>query len=307
MDTGRRPGREHTMSASPVSALGYVVLGAADVDAWNEFGESILGLQGRIDPDGNGSGTRTAFLRADRWSWRIAIEEGEDNKIHALGFEMRNPAAFDELRATLEAEGFEVKVDPELAVRREVQALMSTLDPCGVPLEFFYGAKGATTQFVSPRGVEFVTDDMGIGHAVGLIGDDAAALRFYVDLLKFRFSDIVVFPNGDKAYFTSPNRRHHSYAFAPVPGGGVALEHIMLEVAELESVGRALDLCNETGVPIRETLGMHTNDHMVSFYCLSPSGTAIEYGWNGRLIDDDTHVTGYYDADSYWGHKPTGV
>jgi len=51
------------------------------------------------------------------------------------------------------------------------------------------------------------------------------------------------------------------------------------------------------------TLGRHTNDRMVSFYCVSPSGPSVEFGWDGRRVDDRTHVTGFYDEGSVWGHK----
>ena len=51
-------------------------------------------------------------------------------------------------------------------------------------------------------------------------------------------------------------------------------------------------------------LGKHTNDHMVSFYCHSPSGLTIEYGWGGREVDNATHQIGSYASPSYWGHRP---
>jgi 3,4-dihydroxy-9,10-secoandrosta-1,3,5(10)-triene-9,17-dione 4,5-dioxygenase len=57
------------------------------------------------------------------------------------------------------------------------------------------------------------------------------------------------------------------------------------------------------GIPLQTTLGRHTNDHMLSFYCTSPSGVTVEYGCHGRKIDDATHVTGFYDSASYWGHR----
>jgi hypothetical protein len=42
---------------------------------------------------------------------------------------------------------------------------------------------------------------------------------------------------------------------------------------------------------------------MFSFYVPSPSGFDIEYGSNGRRIeDDDAWVIGHYDAPSFWGH-----
>ena len=47
---------------------------------------------------------------------------------------------------------------------------------------------------------------------------------------------------------------------------------------------------------------------MVSFYCVSPSGPNVEYGWDGRRIDDRVHTISYYEEGNVWGHrrKPAG-
>jgi 3,4-dihydroxy-9,10-secoandrosta-1,3,5(10)-triene-9,17-dione 4,5-dioxygenase len=286
-----------------VSSLGYVVISAEDVEAWGVFAQRCLGLQARVEPDITGSGNDVLYLRLDERSWRIAVEQGRDGGLIALGFEMFSSEALQTLRIRLEAAGLVVKDAPELALQRDVLSLVTTTDPSGVPLEFFYGGKGAVSQFVSPQGVEFVTGDQGMGHAAVYVTDEDKSLAFYTETLGFRLSDVVVLENI-RNYFTSPNSRHHALAFLSVPGTGVGLEHFMLQTSDLDHVGRALDRCLDAGIPISEGLGKHTNDHTVSFYCVSPSGLTIEYGWNARSIDDSTHVTGYYDAANYWGHRP---
>ncbi len=50
------------------------------------------------------------------------------------------------------------------------------------------------------------------------------------------------------------------------------------------------------------TLGKHTNDHMTSFYLMSPGGFAIEYGCGGRTIDWDHHTVFESTSVSLWGH-----
>jgi hypothetical protein len=51
------------------------------------------------------------------------------------------------------------------------------------------------------------------------------------------------------------------------------------------------------------TLGGHSNDEMLSFYPLSPSGFDIEYGWGGLSVDDQSwHVLTHH-ATSAWGHR----
>jgi len=62
------------------------------------------------------------------------------------------------------------------------------------------------------------------------------------------------------------------------------------------------------GHPNLDDLGRHANDRMVSFYCVSPSGPNVEYGWDGRRIDDRVHTISYYEEGNVWGHrrKPAG-
>lgn len=290
---------DKSVMGGEVIALGYVVVSAADLGAWSEFGQAGLGLQ-LSNPDAAGD---TLLFRMDERRWRLAVQKGADGGLLALGFEVAGPAQLSSLCERLEAAGFPCSDEPDLAATRGVTKLVQTADPSGVPLEFFYGALLDNRQFVSPTGARFVTGEQGMGHAVLNVGDVEATSAFYVDLLGFRLSDTIAFM-GMELSFTSPSRRHHSLAFSSRPGAPApALEHIMLEVDDLDIVGRAQDYCLDREA-ILVMLGKHVNDHVVSFYCMSPSGLIVEYGWGGRVIDDSTHTVGRYDAAHFWGHRP---
>ena len=79
--------------------------------------------------------------------------------------------------------------------------------------------------------------------------------------------------------------------------------HFMLETDTLDDVGLAFDAATNTETPPATTIGKHMNDHMVSFYVTTPSGFEIEYGWNGRLIDDSTWQVVRHVSGDIWGHK----
>lgn len=287
---------------SEVAALGYIVISAEVPTEWKAYGEGCLGLAEATQPVG-GTVTETVFFRFDERSWRLAVEKGENGGIVALGFEMADRDLFERLVAKLEAAGVATKDAPEVALQRRVSALVQVLDPSGVPLEFYCGPHIEKANFVSPRAARFVTGDQGFGHAVITANDADETYAFYVGLLGFRLSDTISF--GPIAlHFTSPNGRHHSLAFGAFPGTpGGKLQHIMVEVDDLDIVGRALDTCLDAGV-VERTLGKHTNDHMVSFYSRSPSGLMVEYGFGGRVVDDASFRYARYDAASYWGHRP---
>lgn len=283
-----------TPGESRIRGLGYLGLTAPDLDAWRTFATEICGLQ-----ISRTSTRDELLLRSDERAWRVSVVPGE-GQLAYVGWEVAGRADLDRLAAELDAAGIPVDT-PDIADDRQVTGLIRVKDPAGNQVEFFYGAKVDEDRFVSPRGVTFRTGDQGLGHIVLGVPDMAEAMRFYLDTLGFRISDRIRL--GDhEALFTHVNPRHHSLALAPSPTGPT-LRHFMLETADLDSVGYALDRVMAGGAELRASLGKHTNDHMVSFYMKSPSACEVEYGWNGRAVDDAIWTTARYDKASLWGHR----
>jgi 3,4-dihydroxy-9,10-secoandrosta-1,3,5(10)-triene-9,17-dione 4,5-dioxygenase len=283
---------------SGVRALGYIVV-QGPVEEWKSFGTDLLGAQvARHNAD-------EVRLRTDERAWRIAVEAGPaagPASLVALGFEVESPAALGELAESLTAQGIDVRADDELARHRQVRSLIVFADGDGHQLEAFYGQEIDHSPFVSPRGIEFVTGDLGVGHAFLFSDAPAKVVEFYTERLGFRLSDTIDLGVAE-GIFMHCNPRHHSVAVASIPGLPVGLGHLMLEVGSLEAVGLALDIATERGDQIQMTMGQHTNDRVTSFYVTTPSGFQIEYGWDGLLIDDAEWTVGHHVAPSTWGHK----
>jgi 2,3-dihydroxybiphenyl 1,2-dioxygenase len=278
-----------------VTALGYVRFGAPDLDAWRTFGTEVLGLQvadGLTDD-------RTLYLKQDERSYRIAVEQAGSPST-TFGWEVPNSAALQALAAKLDAAGVAVtEASAEHAQSRRAVAMMLCTDPAGNACEFFYGATSDKATFVSPLGARFITGDMGLGHAFVMVPDAKAYLAFY-SLLGFEVSDYIRL-GPLLATFMHCNERHHTLAFAEVPGTSM-LQHVMVEVDSMDTVGRSYDTVLAGAAPIVSTLGRHTNDHMFSFYAASPGGVAFEFGHGGIHIDNESWTVQYFDAPSYWGH-----
>ena len=283
-----------------IRALGYIVF-RGPVEEWASFGAGLLGAQVARHE------THEVRLRTDERAWRIAIEAGDaagPASLLALGFEVESSTALSELAESLTAQGIDVRADDELARHRQVRRLIVFADGDGNQCEAYYGHEIDHNPFVSPRGLEFVTGDLGVGHAF-LFSDAAAkAVEFYTERLGFRLSDTIDLGVAE-GIFMHCNPRHHSVAVASIPGLPLGIGHLMLEVRSLEAVGRALDIANDRGDEIQISIGQHTNDRMTSFYVTTPSGFQIEYGWNGLLIDDTDWIVGHHLAPSTWGHKFT--
>ena len=295
-----------------IRSLGYLRISSPDVAAWREFGVRILGLT-----EGRGPEEGALYLRMDDFPARLVIAHGAGNRLLASGWEVADARALAAVGRALADAGIAVKAatPDELAARR-VGDLLRFDDPAGNALEVFCGAALEHRPAVSPYGNQFVTGALGLGHVVLPVpGAADAALAFYTEVLGFRLRDSMRMPPeffggspGDPPVwfrFLGCNRRHHSLALAPMPAPA-GIVHLMIEVAALDDVGRALERCTRGGAPLSASLGRHANDLMVSFYVRTPGGFDIEYGTDGRLVEDATWVSRETTAVSLWGHSFVG-
>jgi 3,4-dihydroxy-9,10-secoandrosta-1,3,5(10)-triene-9,17-dione 4,5-dioxygenase len=293
---------------TPIQSLGYLRVESADIAAWREFGVKALGLV-----EGRGPEPGALYLRMDDFPARLVIVPGERERLLAAGWEVAGEPELAQVERALAAAGVAVKAGTaaELAERR-VGQLLRFDDPAGNAVEVFCGAALEHHPAVSPYGNRFVTGAMGLGHVVLPVPGDDAALRFYADVLGFRLRDsmrmapeLLGQPAGGPPLwmrFLGCNPRHHSLALAPFPAPA-GIVHLMIEVATLDDVGQAMDRCARRGRPASATLGRHANDLMVSFYVRTPGGFDIEYGTDGRLVDDAAWVSRETTAISLWGHR----
>jgi len=290
-----------------IASLGYLRIESTDVAAWREFGVRVLGMV-----EGRGPDPGALYLRMDEFPARLVVVPGAADRLLASGWEVADAGVLDGVTAALRDAGVAAKdgTDAELADRR-VARLLRFDDPAGNALEVFCGAALEHRPAVSPYGNRFVTGDQGLGHVVLPVSEEESALRFYTEVLGFRLRDSIRMapelfgrPAGPPLWmrFLGCSPRHHSLALAPFPAQA-GIVHLMIEVAELDDVGRALDRCARRGAPVSATLGRHANDLMVSFYVRTPGGFDVEYGTGGRVVDDRTWVTRETTAISLWGHR----
>ena len=286
-----------------ISALGYLGIGASDLDAWRGYATETLGLA-CVEQDG------ALLLRMDDAPWRMRIEQSDADDLGYAGFEVASAEALTEISDRLEAMDVEISQgSAEECAARGVDTLTRCADPNGIAIELYCGRGSAGEAFVSPRGLSFITGDQGLGHIVLMVDEEAASRRFYEEGLGFKLSDTITMgtpPQALELTFLHCNTRHHTVALAPVPGLPKRLNHIMMQVDSLDVVGATLDLVRDREIPLSTQLGKHTNDHMTSFYMQTPSGFDIEFGFGARNVDDATWEVGHYDSGSEWGHQRGG-
>jgi len=291
-----------------IAAIGYLRMETTDTQAWMAFGTGVLGLMdaGREDAAG------ARFLRLDRHPFRFMLEPGTADRLLAVGLECRDEAGWRALCDALAAAGHPPEPGTEEdAARRCVSAFATVRDPSGNCVELYHGRLLDYVPFNSPVGIPgFVTGDeytgdMGFGHAVLPAPETEATLAFYRDLLGLGLSDDLRLqqPPGARVLFLhADNPRQHSLALfnGEHPAGVV---HIMVEVETLDQVGLALDRVQQAGLPLLATLGRHVNDNMCSFYVLAPGGIAVEFGYDGLLVDWDNYTPTVSTEGDRWGHE----
>ena len=290
-----------------IRSLAYMRIEATDMAAWREYGLKVLGMV-----EGKGSDPDALYLRMDDFPARLVIVPGEHDRLSVSGWETANAAELQEVRDNLSAAGVAFKEGTaEQLQDRRVDELITFEDPSGNTLEAFHGAALEHRRVVSPYGHKFVTGEQGLGHVVLSTTDDDASLRFYRDVLGFRLRDSMRLPpqmvgrpaDGKPAWlrFFGCNPRHHSLAFLPMPTPS-GIVHLMIEVENSDDVGLCLDRALRKKVKISATLGRHVNDLMLSFYMKTPGGFDVEFGCEGRQVEDESWIARESTAVSLWGH-----
>ncbi|MDQ7802200.1 VOC family protein [Amycolatopsis sp. A133] len=290
-----------------IRSLGYLRIEATDMAAWREYGLKVLGMV-----EGSGTHPDALYLRMDDFPARLVISPGDADRLAVTGWEVAHAGELAELRSRLDGASVPYKegTPDELADRR-VDELISFDDPSGNTQEVFHGVALQHRRVVSPYGHKFVTGEQGLGHVVLSTKDDEASLRFYRDVLGFRLRDSMRLPPqlvgrpavGPPAWlrFFGCNPRHHSLAFLPMPTPS-GIVHLMVEVENTDDVGLCLDRAIRRKVPMSATLGRHVNDLMLSFYMKTPGGFDVEFGCEGRQVDDGNWIARESTAVSLWGH-----
>ena len=281
-----------------VSQIGYIGIGAGDMDKWEEFAQEVMGMEvSERAEDG------TVYLRIDEMHHRFALyPNGVDDMVH-LGLQTANRKEFEKTKESLLACGVEYQqATPEEIANRHVVDMVK-FDLSGVAAELYYGAHVLFEKpFNSPVAHNgFNTGILGLGHLGLNVDDPIRTAEILEEGLGFLVSDN--FMGEDRFFHCNP--REHSAVIGQIGGnrGNKRIGHFMIEVNNMDDVGFCLQRVEERDIEITSRLGRHSNDHMFSFYVKTPSGFGLEYGWGGRLIDDSTWQVNGYNTGNMWRSK----
>jgi len=269
--------------------LGYVAFTSAKLDEWETYGRNVLGLMAVRDaPD-------RLTLRTDDRACRLVLNQADTEGLVAVGWLVADEPAFFAAVERLKSQG----LSPTLGTRdecfaRKVSDFAWILDPMGNRHEI---AWGPSVDYRSPFSSQapnhpFGGRHGGLGHVV--LSCDADKYQAYetfahtvlgLAVSNFRRHRL---DDGQAlvplTWFHCQNDRHHAFAIAAVRNPHPC-QHIMLQVATIDDVGRCHDRCTQANVKLASTFGRHVNDHVFSFYMVTPSGFWIEYGAEAQAMD----------------------
>lgn len=293
--------------------LGYVVVETQRFTAWRRFGKDAVGLHvDALDTD-------TMRFRLDERACRFLLQRGPAEDVTALGWQVDDHTTFDLLLARAAAAGLPAtEGTAEECALRGVERLWRLPGPKGLATELF------TTALTAPAPLQmqqagFVTTGggAGMGH-VAITAKHPEAIRgYYAGLFDARLTDWVhenISGVPLRIRFLRTDERHHSVAVAGLHGASVdpirtRVQHLNIQVATLDDLLASWQRVQDLGFRMQWTVGQHSNDKELSYYCVSPSGFEWEVGWNPITLsaqDEERWVPATYDSISTWGHTPVG-
>ncbi len=291
--------------------LGYVAIETGRFADWRRFGADAIGLH--VDEL-----TRDVTrFRLDDQVCRFLLQRGPAEDVTALGWLVDDHATFETILARVADAGLPVtEGTPEECALRGVERLWSFPGPKGTATEIFTQATTSTAPLHMLQS-GFVTGASGMGHVAITAREPEAVRGYYGRVFDARLSDWVrenIAGASLRIRFLRVNERHHSVAVAGVQGLRVdpirtAIQHVNTQVESLDDLLAAYERVIAHGFHMQWSVGQHTNDRELSFYCVTPSGFEWELGWNPIVVTPDLEndwAPRTYDSISIWGHTPIG-
>nr|WP_279671688.1 VOC family protein [Flexivirga meconopsidis] len=141
---------------------------------------------------------------------------------------------------------------------------------------------------------------------------------YYASVFDARLSDWIqenIAGLGLRIRFLRVNERHHSVAVAGLNGLPLnpirtSIQHLNTQVVSLDDLLAAYGRVTEHGFRMQWSVGQHSNDRELSFYCVTPSGFEWELGWDPIIITPELEAEWAprtYDSISIWGHTQVGA
>jgi len=234
----------------------------------------------------NAKDKHRAYLASKTGLLTIALEQGSQENLQRISFELSPSADFADMAQTLSRLG--VKSELRSDAVPGIGKMLTFADPLGTTIELFteWGYLGSHHQV---RGV----GPLKLGHIARAVEDPKVMADFYCRVLGFRVSDWI----EDYFVFLRCNPDHHTVNF--IAGPKVKMHHIAFEVKDFAHMQDACELLALRKMPINWGPVRHGPGHNVAIYHRNFDDQNVEFYFELDQMKDEE--LGYFDPRP-WHH-----
>lgn len=243
-------------AAARVTRLAVYEVHTADVDRLADYYEHSLGL---VVTERSAD---AAYLTTGTDHHCVVVKAGEPDGRARLGLEISGE--LEDTAERLEAAGVAVerRTDPEPGIAAD---LVLREQDTGTPVTLFAPQPaGGPPSVVSGRPTK-------LGHVASYVPDLAASQRFYLEVLGFRWSDMM----GDFFTFLRCNSDHHAINLMQSTKKS-GLFHVAFDMRDFMHLKDQLDHLSTRGHALEWGPGRHGIGHNIFSYHRDPDGNLVE-------------------------------
>lgn len=263
------------------SRVGHATFETKDVEKALEYWTGVAGLK-LVQHETN----RRAYLASKVGLLTIVLEQGGEENLKRIAFEVSPKADLSDVAKTLAADGVksEVRTDEVPGIGK----VLAFADPKGTTIELFQDWKylGSHHQVIGAGPLK-------LGHIAYVVDDPKAMADWYCRVLGFRVSDWI----EDFFVFLRCNPDHHTVNF--IRGPSPKMHHIAFEMKDFAHIQAACELLAVRKIPINWGPVRHGPGHNVAIYHRNFDGQNVEFYIELDQMKDEE--LGYFDPRP-WHH-----
>jgi catechol 2,3-dioxygenase-like lactoylglutathione lyase family enzyme len=262
------------------SRVGHATFETPDLDKAIAYYTDVNGLVLNAKENGR------AYLASKTGLLTIVLEQGREENLRRIAFEMSPKADFSDMAKTLAADG--IKSEMRSDSIPGVGKMLTFDDPKGTKIELF-----TEWSYLGAHHQVFGAGPLKLGHIAYVVPDPQQMADFYCRVLGFRVSDWI----EDFFVFLRCNPDHHTVNF--IRGAKPKMHHIAFEMKDFAHIQQACELLALRKMPINWGPVRHGPGHNVAIYHRNFDGQNVEsYIELDQLKDEEL---GYFDPRP-WHH-----
>jgi catechol 2,3-dioxygenase-like lactoylglutathione lyase family enzyme len=227
-----------------------------------------------------------AFLASKTGLLTIALEQGREENLKKIAFEVAPNSDFSDLAKALAADGVKSEVRSDSAPG--IGKVLAFEDPKGTTIEVFTEWK-----YLCAHQQVLGVGPLKLGHIAYMVHDPQAIADFYCRVLGFRVSDWI----EDFFVFLRCNPDHHTVNF--IRGPKQKMHHIAFELKDFAHMQHACELLALRKMPLNWGPVRHGPGHNVAIYHRNFDDQNVEFYIELDQMKDEE--LGYFDPRP-WHH-----